>query len=73
MFKSKPICLLVFILFGNLLVIANNTKNSSSSFLAYSYLAKYKSIAINEMKRTGIPASITLAQGMYELGFGKVN
>ncbi|MBK9458685.1 MAG: glucosaminidase domain-containing protein [Chitinophagales bacterium] len=71
MFKSKPICLLVFILFGNLLVIANNTKNSSSSFLAYSYLAKYKSIAINEMKRTGIPASITLAQGMYESGFGK--
>lgn len=71
MSKAKSLYLLVFILFGNLLVVANNTKNSSSSFLAYSYLAKYKSLAINEMKRTGIPASITLAQGMYESGFGK--
>jgi len=30
------------------------------------YIEKYKDIAIKEMKRTGIPASITLAQGMLE-------
>ncbi len=30
------------------------------------YLQKYKNIAISEMKRSGVPASITLAQGMLE-------
>ena len=35
------------------------------------YTEKYKSIAISEMKRTGIPASITLAQGMIESDFGR--
>jgi LysM repeat protein len=30
------------------------------------YISQYKDIAINEMKRSGIPASITLAQGMLE-------
>lgn len=30
------------------------------------YIAAYKSLAINEMKESGIPASITLAQGILE-------
>jgi flagellum-specific peptidoglycan hydrolase FlgJ len=30
------------------------------------YIDQYKDIAIKEMKRTGIPASITLAQGIVE-------
>lgn len=30
------------------------------------YIEKYKKIAVEEMKRSGIPASITLAQGMLE-------
>ena len=30
------------------------------------YIDLYKSIAIAEMKRSGIPASITLAQGLHE-------
>ncbi|MCZ4694287.1 LysM peptidoglycan-binding domain-containing protein [Ancylomarina euxinus] len=34
------------------------------------YIAKYKELAIAEMKRTGIPASITLAQGLLESGNG---
>jgi LysM repeat protein len=34
------------------------------------YIAKYKDIAIEEMHRTGIPASITLAQGYLESGCG---
>lgn len=72
LFRIKRLYLLFFILFaGQLLLAANSTENSSSYFLAYSYLTKYKSIAIEEMNRTGIPASITLAQGMYESGFGK--
>jgi LysM repeat protein len=35
------------------------------------YINTYKDLAISEMKRTGIPASITLAQGMIESGNGK--
>ncbi len=35
------------------------------------YVEKYKDIAIKEMKRSGIPASITLAQGILESGCGK--
>ena len=35
------------------------------------YISKYKDIAIKEMKRSGIPASITLAQGILESGSGK--
>lgn len=35
------------------------------------YINKYKSIAVNEMKIYGIPASITLAQGLLESNIGK--
>jgi LysM repeat protein len=34
------------------------------------YIQQYKDIAIKEMKRTGVPASITLAQGALESGDG---
>jgi LysM repeat protein len=34
------------------------------------YIEKYKSLAVQEMLRTGIPASITLAQGLLESGNG---
>lgn len=34
------------------------------------FIHKYKNIAIREMERTGIPASITLAQGIFESGCG---
>ncbi len=34
------------------------------------YIEKYKDIAIAEMNRVGIPASITLAQGLHESGIG---
>lgn len=36
------------------------------------YIHKYKDIAVEEMKRYRIPASITLAQGLLESGAGKV-
>jgi len=37
------------------------------------YIDQYKAIAIKEMKRTGIPASITLAQGIIESNSGQSN
>ncbi len=36
----------------------------------YEYINQYKELAIAEMHRTGIPASITLAQGMHESNYG---
>ncbi len=36
----------------------------------HDYIEKYRDIAIREMERSGIPASITLAQGIFESGFG---
>jgi hypothetical protein len=38
---------------------------------ATAYIKKYRKVAIKEMKKHGIPASITLAQGMLESGNGK--
>jgi LysM repeat protein len=38
---------------------------------AAAYIEQYKDLAISEMERTGVPASITLAQGMIESDFGR--
>lgn len=38
---------------------------------AYNYIALYKDIAIAEMQRSGVPASITLAQGILESSYGE--
>ncbi len=35
------------------------------------YVSKWSATAVSEMKRSGIPASITLAQGLLESNFGK--
>jgi len=37
----------------------------------YAYIAAYKDIAIAEMQRTGVPAAITLAQGILESKYGE--
>jgi LysM repeat protein len=37
----------------------------------HNYIEAYRDIAISEMKRTGVPASITLAQGMVESNYGR--
>jgi len=38
---------------------------------AVNYINTYKDLAVSEMRRTGVPASITLAQGMLESDFGR--
>ncbi|MEI6050487.1 MAG: glucosaminidase domain-containing protein [Bacteroidota bacterium] len=46
--------------------------STSGSWLsAEDYINTYKDLAVSEMKRTGIPASITLAQGMIESDYGR--
>jgi LysM repeat protein len=56
--------------------LASSSKSSSSSSSSFSltedaYINNYKDIAVREMNRTGIPASITLAQGMIESDYGR--
>lgn len=45
--------------------------SATTASLARDYIDAYSEIAVSEMKRTGIPASITLAQGMIESDFGR--
>lgn len=44
---------------------------SQVTVTATDYINAYKDLAISEMKRTGVPASITLAQGMIESDYGR--
>ncbi|MCA1757789.1 MAG: glucosaminidase domain-containing protein [Bacteroidales bacterium] len=44
---------------------------TASGSAGVSYLEQYASIAVDEMRRTGVPASITLAQGIIESDHGR--
>lgn len=59
-YNSGIFIILIFCLFS-----LNGQGQSRKAFIH-----KYKDIAIREMERTGIPASITLAQGIFESGCG---
>lgn len=48
-----------------------NTSTLSAENYVDLYINTYKDIAIQEMMRSGIPASITLAQGIHESSWGK--
>ena len=41
-------------------------KTTAQNMTAQEYVQKYKDLAIEEMKRSGVPAAITLAQGLLE-------
>lgn len=42
----------------------------SQSFTVEEYIVQHKDFAVREMKRMGVPAAITLAQGILETEFG---
>ncbi len=54
-----------------LLVAFHGLNAYSQSSKTKVYIKKYKDIAVKEMKRTGVPASITLAQGILESNSGQ--
>ncbi len=54
-----------------LIVLVISTTLHAQRERAEAYINKYKDLAIAEMQRTGIPASITLAQGILESQFGE--
>lgn len=46
------------------------SKRTTKKFSVLSYINIYKNVAVKEMQRTRIPASITLAQGILESAYG---
>lgn len=53
-----------------LVLVLIATDSQAQKVKIYDYIETYKDIAIREMNRSGIPASITLAQGIHESAFG---
>lgn len=60
----------VTLIFALLMVWSGVMAQKSKKITREEYIDKYKELAMQEMKRTGIPASITLAQGVLESGNG---
>jgi LysM repeat protein len=63
--KLKATRLLGYLVIG-LLVSAKVTAQTPATITIEEYINTYKEIAMKEMIRTGVPASITLAQGIVE-------
>lgn len=51
--------------------VISSYNSSNSGNPAVDYINRYKDLAVSEMKRTGVPASITLSQGMIESDYGR--
>ena len=49
----------------------SGSPGAASTTYAMDYVNRYSGLAVSEMRRTGIPASITLAQGMLESNYGR--
>jgi LysM repeat protein len=58
------------LLFFSLLALCTSALAAQSPQAVNAYVERYKAIAIEEMKTYGIPASVTLAQGIHESGCG---
>src|SRR5919112_1080851 len=54
-----------------LFVLTSVAGHAQSSAIIRQYIDTYKAIAMEEMKRTGVPAAITLAQGIHETSAGQ--
>jgi LysM repeat protein len=52
------------------LLLATIHSHAQTVDVVRNYINTYKDLAIEEMQRTGVPASITLAQGIHESGAG---
>ena len=61
----KMLLALIFTSFFSTSSVEDNRK------LAQTYIGNYKDVAVQEMHRTGIPASIKLAQGLLESDWGR--
>ena len=63
--------MLKLIVSATLLLVQTTWLLSQDANVVYNFIDRYKEIAISEMHRTGIPASIKLAQGILESSAGR--
>lgn len=61
---------MIYLLFVAIYGLMPATNINTDDAVAHNYIQTYKEIAIIEMHRTGIPASITLAQALHESNKG---
>lgn len=66
--KNNPIFLFLILAISNFIVGKVNAQSASD---ITAYISQYKQIALEQERQHGIPASITLAQGILESGAGK--
>ena len=64
--QNKKLTILIIFL----LSLLSKFSQAQSTDAILTYIARYKDLAIAEMRRTGIPAAITLAQGIHETEAG---
>jgi LysM repeat protein len=61
----KKLTIIIFFIFSGKILFAQSAE------VIQKYIDTYKDIAIEEMNRTGVPAAITLAQGIHETSAGQ--
>ncbi len=61
------------LLFTFFILVITKISLAQDPAVIFNYIHKYKEIAISEMKRTGVPAAIKLAQGIHETEAGQSN
>ncbi len=66
----RKIAIFIFIITLYLLAGPAGAEKSVKS-PQHEYISRFSGIAVSEMYRSGVPASITLAQGLLESGYGK--
>lgn len=66
----KKRVLVIFVLFFSLALCLRVSGQDERKITPYEYINTYKEIAVEKRIEFGIPASITLAQGFLESGFG---
>lgn len=67
---SKILSILFFAIFFSVTNFSAHANTEATEATAEGYIQQFKGIAILEMKKFGIPASIKLAQGLLESGMG---
>lgn len=67
--RNHPIFLFGLLVLCGYLSCAHSVNNNDE--LAQEYLNQHKQLALQEMERMGVPASIKLAQGMLETNYGQ--
>jgi hypothetical protein len=68
---TKVLSFSLFLCFSAFLPIFTSGQANYTTPLYTNYIARYKEIAVREMNTFHIPASITLAQGLFESGCGQ--